>query len=63
VAIPLLSVTEAQSVVLPVAKVTEPEGVPPKAPVTVAVNVTACPTLEGFGAAVTVVVVAALLTI
>jgi hypothetical protein len=52
------------SVVVPLKNRTEPAGVPlPGATgVTVAVNVTACPTAEGFGVDVTAVVVSARLT-
>ena len=57
VAWPAFSVPEP-NVVTPSRKVTTPDGVPPK-DVTVAVNVTTEPKLEGFGFADTVVVVAA----
>ena len=42
--------------------VTVPVGVPPYLPVTVAVNATVCPSCEGFGEDVRVVVLAALNT-
>jgi hypothetical protein len=50
-------------VVVPSLKVMVPLGFPPKAPLTVAVNVTACPSLDGFGEEVSVVEVVALLTV
>jgi hypothetical protein len=46
-------------VVVPSLKVTEPVGVPPAADATVAVNVTACPKVEGFTEDVRDVVVVA----
>jgi hypothetical protein len=50
-------------VVDPSLKVTVPLGLPPKAPVTVAVKVTACPLVDGFGEDVSFVVVVALFTV
>jgi len=49
-------------VVAPSLNVAVPVGLPPKAPATVAVKVTACPLFDGFGVEVSVVVVFALLT-
>ncbi len=62
-AAPLVSETVPRDVV-PSIKVTLPVAVPAPGDCaeTVAVKVTACPSEEGFGAAVTLVVVAALLT-
>jgi hypothetical protein len=60
-AAPLLKETLPR-LVLPLLKVTEPVAVPPNCPATTAVKVTDCPTPEGFGEAVKVVVVLALLT-
>ncbi len=63
VAVPLVSATLPRDVV-PSIKVTLPVAVPVAGDTaeTVAVKVTDCPSEEGFGAAVTLVVVAALLT-
>jgi hypothetical protein len=51
------------NVAFPFLKVTVPPGVPPEADVTLAVNVTLCPKLDGFALDVTVDVVAYLLTV
>jgi hypothetical protein len=51
------------NVVIPSMNVTGAVGLPPYAGVTVAVNVTACPPLEGFGVDASVVVVEARLTV
>ncbi len=63
VAVPLVSETLPKDVV-PSMKVTLPVGIPApgEAAETVAVKVTDCPNTEGFAAAVTLLVVAALLT-
>ncbi len=63
VAVPLVSETLPRDVV-PSMKVTPPVGVPAPGEVaeTVAVKVTDCPNTEGFAAAVTLLVAAALLT-
>ena len=50
------------SVVVPSLKVTVPPGAPLKAGVMVAVNVTACPLIDGFGEEASFVVVFALFT-
>ena len=49
--------------VLPSLNVTEPEGVPPYCPVTVAVKFTDCPTAEGFTDEINVVEELALPTV
>jgi hypothetical protein len=51
------------SVLVPILNVTPPVGVPSYCGVTIAVNVTACPRLDGFGDELSAVIVAALLTI
>ena len=48
---------------VPFLKVTVPPGLPPKSPVTVAVNVTLPPAVDGFGAEVNAVTVDALTTV
>ena len=58
VATPPLMV-EAPSVIVPSLKVTVPVGVPVVDELTVAVNVTACPTLEGFAEDIRTVLVPA----
>jgi hypothetical protein len=58
VATPLVSATGAPNADPPSRNCTVPVGVPPPE-VTVAVNVTDCPNVEGFGDDVTVVVVLA----
>ncbi len=49
--------------VVPSVNLTPAVGLPPLAPKTVAVKVTACPLVDGFGVDVSVVVVGALLTV
>ena len=61
VADPDVSATAEQSVVVPSLKVTVPEGEPE--PVTVAVNVTGCPTFDGFCEGVTFTVAPAAVTL
>lgn len=65
VALPLAGNAGEHRVVGPSAKVTVPVGVPDPGAVTdtVAVNVTACPTVEGFTELVTLVLVAAGVTV
>jgi len=64
VAFPLTS-ADVPSVVDPSFNVTVPAGVPPPGAtaVTVTLNVTVCPNVDGFGEEVIVVAVAALLTV
>ena len=50
-------------VTVPLLNVTFPDGVTPVADVTVAVNTTACPKIEGFGVDISTTAVVALLTV
>jgi len=63
VAVPLPSRVAVPSVVLPSLQLTVPLGVTPVDEVTLAVNVTSCPTLDGFGDEPSTVVVEALFTV
>lgn len=64
IAVPLEFRVPVPRVVLPLSKLTVPVGVPPfgEITVTVAVNVTVCPTLDGLGAEPIVIAVVPLLT-
>jgi hypothetical protein len=62
-ALPVPSRVLVARVVLPCWKRTVPLGVTPVDEVTLAVNVTTCPTLDGFGAELSTVVVEALFTV
>ena len=63
VATPEELTTPFPSKVAPSKKFTEPRGAPVGAGATVAVSVTDCPTIAGFGAGTTVVVVEARVTV
>ena len=65
VAVPVTSRVPVPSVVLPTLKLTVPVGVPPfnEVTVTIAVNVTSWPTLDGFGAELSKVAVVPLSTV
>jgi len=63
VAVPTLLSVPVPIVVLPSMKLTVPLGVTPVDEVTVAVKVTSCPTLDGFGAEPSTAVVMALFTV